>query len=90
MTDFEKPRTGAGVLATVTIPFQFAVKGAFLGVCLVQCLNLWTCLEFPQPAHVITALKARRHQALVQTGLDAGQTRGTCSDHGDSVHHGDW
>lgn len=51
--------------------------------------ELWTCLEFPQPAHVIAALKTRRHQALVQTGLDAGQARGTCSDHSDSVHHDD-
>lgn len=52
-------------------------------------VKLWTCLEFPQPTHVIAALETRRHHALVQTGLDAGQTRGTCSDHGDSVHHGD-
>lgn len=55
----------------------------------VRRLEAWTCLEFPQTAHVITALKTRWHHALVQTGLDAGQTRGACSDHGDSVHHGD-
>lgn len=77
------------MLATVTMPFLCAVKGVFLGVCPVQRLELWTCLEFPQSTHIVTALKTRRHHALVKTGLDAGQTRGTCSDHSDSVHHGD-
>ena len=47
-----------------------------------------TCLELPQSTHVVAAFKTGWHHALIQTGLDAGQTRGACPDHCYSVHHG--
>lgn len=45
------------------------------------------CLELPQSSHVIAALKAGGLQPLIQAALDAGQSRGTCPDHGHFAHH---
>ena len=44
-------------------------------------------LKSPQAADVIAALKAGGIQTLIQTGLYAGQPRGTRSNHSHPLHH---
>lgn len=46
-----------------------------------------THLKSPQATNVITAFKADRHQALINTDLDTGQTRTACSNHCHSSNH---
>ena len=70
----------------IPILFQFFFKG--------EC-DRKTCLELesmlylksPQTTNVIAALKADGLQALVKAGLDAGKTRGPCSNHGHTASH---